>query len=92
MPTDPQHTESLLSFRGVTKRFGGTLAVHEIDLDFKQGEVHALLGANGAGKSTLIKLLAGVHEPDSAGSIYAANASTTRCPGHRWLLSTRSSA
>ena len=53
----------------MTKRFGGTLAVHEIDLDFRQGEVHALLGANGAGKSTLIKLLAGVHEPDS-GEIY----------------------
>src|SRR5258708_15280544 len=61
--------EPLLRFRGVTKRFGGTLAVHEIDLDFRQGEVHALLGANGAGKSTLIKLLAGVHEPDS-GEIY----------------------
>jgi ribose transport system ATP-binding protein len=59
------HTEPILSFRGVTKRFGGTLAVHEIDLDFREGEVHALLGANGAGKSTLIKLLAGVHEPDS---------------------------
>src|SRR5437879_7486294 len=65
MPIDAAHTGPLLSFRGVTKRFGGTLAVHEIDLDFRQGEVHALLGANGAGKSTLIKLLAGVHEPDS---------------------------
>jgi ribose transport system ATP-binding protein len=65
MPVDPAHTGPLLSFRGVTKRFGGTLAVHEIDLDFRQGEVHVLLGANGAGKSTLIKLLAGVHEPDS---------------------------
>ena len=65
MLSNPERPEALLSFRGVTKRFGGTLAVHEIDLDFRQGEVHALLGANGAGKSTLIKLLAGVHEPDS---------------------------
>ena len=65
MLSDPERPEPLLSFRGVTKRFGGTLAVHEIDLDFRQGEVHALLGANGAGKSTLIKLLAGVHEPAS---------------------------
>ena len=63
-----ERAEPLLRFRGVTKRFGGTLAVHEIDLDFRHGEIHALLGANGAGKSTLIKLLAGVHEPDS-GSI-----------------------
>jgi ribose transport system ATP-binding protein len=59
----------ILRFRGVTKRFGGTLAVDDIDLDLRPGEVHALLGANGAGKSTLIKLLAGVHEPDS-GAIY----------------------
>src|SRR5216684_2306669 len=65
MLSDPERAAPLLSFRGVTKRFGGTLAVHEIDLDFREGEVHALLGANGAGKSTLIKLLAGVHEPDS---------------------------
>ena len=69
MISDPERSEPILSFRGVTKRFGGTLAVHEIDLDFRRGEVHALLGANGAGKSTLIKLLAGVHEPDS-GEIY----------------------
>src|SRR3954447_16054153 len=71
MPIDAARTGPLLSFRGVTKRFGGTLAVHEIDLDFRRGEVHALLGANGAGKSTLIKLLAGVHEPD-AGEIWLA--------------------
>jgi ribose transport system ATP-binding protein len=69
MLPNPERPEPILSFRGVTKRFGGTLAVHEINLDFRQGEVHALLGANGAGKSTLIKLLAGVHEPDS-GEIY----------------------
>src|ERR1700716_727251 len=67
MPPIPERAEPLLTFRGVTKRFGGALAVHEIDLDVRQGEVHALLGANGAGKSTLIKLLAGVHEPDSGG-------------------------
>jgi ribose transport system ATP-binding protein len=65
--SEPQ--EPILSFRGVTKRFGGTVAVRDVDLDLRPGEVHALLGANGAGKSTLIKLLAGVHEPDS-GAIY----------------------
>jgi ribose transport system ATP-binding protein len=67
MPDLPQPAP-ILSFRGLTKRFGGTLAVRDLDLDIRQGEIHALLGANGAGKSTLIKLLAGVHEPDS-GSI-----------------------
>src|SRR4030081_184140 len=67
MISDPERPDPILSFRGVTNRFGGTLAVEGIDLEFRQGEVHALLGANGAGKSTLIKLLAGVHEPDSGG-------------------------
>jgi ribose transport system ATP-binding protein len=68
-PMSVEQSQPILTFRGVTKRFGGTLAVDEVDLDIRPGEVHALLGANGAGKSTLIKLLAGVHEPDS-GAIF----------------------
>lgn len=65
----PEVREPILRFRRVEKRFGGTLAVAGVDLDVLPGEIHALLGANGAGKSTLIKLLAGVHDPDS-GEIY----------------------
>jgi ribose transport system ATP-binding protein len=59
---------AVLAFRGVSKRFGGTLAVDGIDLDVRPGEILALLGENGAGKSTLIKILAGVYLPD-AGSM-----------------------
>ena len=59
----------LLSFRGIVKQFGDTLAVDHVDLDILPGEIHALLGANGAGKSTLIKILAGIHRPDE-GEIY----------------------
>jgi len=51
--------------RGITKRFGSTLAVDKVDLDIYQGEVLALMGANGAGKSSLIKILCGVHSADS---------------------------
>jgi ribose transport system ATP-binding protein len=54
----------LLSFKGIVKRFGGTLAVAGVDLEIHAAQIHALLGANGAGKSTLIKLLAGVYAAD----------------------------
>ncbi len=56
--------ERLLSFEGVTKRFGGTIALNNVSLHLDAGEVLALLGENGAGKSTLIKSLAGIHTPD----------------------------
>ena len=63
-------TESLLSFRGIVKQFGGTLAVDNVDVDIQARQVHALLGANGAGKSTLIKLLAGVYTPDKGEIVF----------------------
>ncbi|WP_408631070.1 sugar ABC transporter ATP-binding protein [Microbacterium halophytorum] len=59
------HQSTLLSVRGVKKRFGPVKALRGVDLDVAPGEVHCLLGQNGAGKSTLIKVLAGVHEPDA---------------------------
>lgn len=58
----------LLAVRGVTKRYGPTLALDEVDLQVRRGDIHGLLGHNGSGKSTLIKVLAGVVSPDS-GSI-----------------------
>ena len=61
-------TTPLLELSAVSKRFGGVIAVDRVDLTVRAGTVHALLGENGAGKSTLIKMIAGVHEPDS-GSI-----------------------
>ena len=56
-------SEHILALENVSKRFGSVLALQNIAMRLKEGEVHCLLGDNGAGKSTLIKTLAGVHKP-----------------------------
>lgn len=59
----------LLSLSGISKTFGGTLALDTIDWSVARAEVHCLIGENGSGKSTLIKILTGVHAPDPGGVI-----------------------
>lgn len=60
--------ERVLTMRGIGKRFGAVKALTDVDFWVNEGEVVALVGDNGAGKSTLVKVLSGVHAPDT-GSI-----------------------
>lgn len=74
---------TIVSLRGVSKSFPGVQALAEVDLDVHQGEVHGLVGKNGAGKSTLVRVLMGLHEPDT-GSL--------EINGHRFARITASEA
>jgi len=54
----------ILTLSGVSKRFPGVRALHDVGLTLRAGEVTALIGENGAGKSTLVKILTGIYQPD----------------------------
>ena len=55
----------MLEMAAISKRFPGVMALDSVDFSVGPGEVVALVGENGAGKSTLMKILAGIHHPDS---------------------------
>ncbi len=57
--------EDAVSLRGLTRRFGGVVAVDDIDLDIRDGEFFSMLGPSGSGKTTVLRLIAGFERPDS---------------------------
>lgn len=65
MAQDPTTQPVLLRAEGISKRFGITQALDNVTVEFRRGEVHALMGENGAGKSTLGKVIAGLHKQDT---------------------------
>ncbi|MGC0239474.1 ATP-binding cassette domain-containing protein [Arthrobacter sp. SD76] len=72
-----------LSVRHVAKAYGGALALEDVSLTVRAGEVHALLGQNGCGKSTLIKILTGVVTADAGEvEIFGSPLNTTHIDSH----------
>ncbi len=71
-----QAPDTILSARGLTKRFAGFVAVNNVDLDISRGSIHALIGPNGAGKTTCFNLLTKFLQP-TAGSITFNGADVT---------------
>ncbi len=72
-----QHMAKLLSLEKVSVKFGGLVALNEIDLSVNSGEIVALIGPNGAGKTTLFNLLTGVYKPTS-GTIHYMGQNITK--------------
>jgi branched-chain amino acid transport system ATP-binding protein len=71
-----------LSVQGLVKRFGGLTATDHLDLELREGEIHAVIGPNGAGKTTLINQLSGELIPDE-GTIRFGNIDVTSEPVNR---------
>lgn len=69
-----------LELRAITKKFPGVTALDSVDFTVKAGEVNALLGENGAGKSTLIRIVTGIHQPDSGTMLVDGNPIIFRNP------------
>jgi branched-chain amino acid transport system ATP-binding protein len=60
----------ILEVRGLTKRFGGLVAVNNLDLSVEAGEIFAMIGPNGAGKTTVFNLVAGLYKPTSGHIVF----------------------
>ena len=73
---------ALLEVGGLTKRFGGLVAVKDIGFAIEAGEILGLIGPNGSGKSTVMKLIMGIIRPN-AGTVRLAGENVAGWPSHR---------
>jgi len=73
---------SILSVTGLTKSFGGLMAVNDVSFDLAEGSIVGLIGPNGAGKTTVFNLITGIYRPDK-GDIRFTETPIVRLPTHR---------
>ena len=83
-PTDPiaSHDDVVLRMEGIRKTYPGVVALADVELVLRRGEVHVLLGENGAGKSTLVKILAGATAKDAGRIVVGGEAVEIAGPRH----------
>ena len=74
------NTPPALELRHVTKRFGSVVANHDVDMEFRHGEILAILGENGSGKTTLMNMIAGIYYPDEGEILVDGEPALIRSP------------
>jgi rhamnose transport system ATP-binding protein len=75
-----------VALANVSKRFAATQALADVSLELLPGEIHGLVGENGAGKSTIVKVLAGIHQPDSGSVLLDGKPVLLHGPAHARAL------
>jgi branched-chain amino acid transport system ATP-binding protein len=81
-PLTDNEASTVLEVRGMTRRFGGLVAVSDVSFGVRRGEIFGLIGPNGAGKTTLFNLITGLTPPSSGALLYEGQAITGQRP-HR---------
>lgn len=75
----------LLNIQGISKRFGGVVAIDDFSLQAQSREIHGIIGPNGAGKTTIFNVISGVYPTDS-GSVNLDGVDVTHMPQHQITL------
>src|SRR5215510_474174 len=87
-----EHAQILLQVTALTKRYVDQVALADIAVTVRAGEILGLIGPNGAGKTTLLEALAGVLPADSASMLWRGKPLAANTASRRYLLSARRSA